>query len=105
VNLLGHLQDEDAWVLEPPLDVRNDEASLCGHVRTIDLDLHRNRNIVRRTVQREDARNLNGRLTRLRNRSLVAQRLEGHVGIMLHVENLRVHILVAAFVAAVSAGS
>jgi hypothetical protein len=50
VNLLGDLKNEYAWILQTPLDVRDDEVSFGCALCSIDVDLHRDSQFMRSAV-------------------------------------------------------
>lgn len=61
-NVVLSLPDQEARVLEAPLHIRNDELPLRCCLRAIDVDLHRNRQVVRSAEESEHSVHLNGRV-------------------------------------------
>ena len=58
-----NFEDEDARVLESPLNVWHGEVRFCDQVCTIDVNLKRHGNVVWCAVEGEDSGDLNLRVT------------------------------------------
>src|ERR1700722_15404069 len=70
VNLLGDPKNEYAWILQTPLDPRDNEVGFGRALRSIDVDLHGDSQLMRSAMQREDPGDLYRRVADASNRAL-----------------------------------
>ena len=86
-----------------PFHIGDNEVRFGGESSAVDVDLHGHGEVMGRAVQRECAGDLDGGVAGGRDGAVVFLRGEGDFGVVVDVENILVHFLVAAGLAAVSA--
>ena len=72
VDFLGHPENKDAGIFEPSLDIESGEVTSHRQIRSVDVNLHGRREVMRLTVQREDAADPNRGAAEWRDGPLVA---------------------------------
>lgn len=104
VNLVTHAQEKRAWVLQSPFHVRNRKCSRRRGIAILYVGVDGQRHGMRLAMHAEFAIYHEMRLAPAAEGTSKPLRAEDDFGIFIAFQNLLVHLLVAGFVAAVSAG-
>ena len=101
-DLLGDLEDENARVFQAPLHIGNREARYAGEGRSVDVNLHRYREVMRRAMKCEDTSHLDRRITRGCDGSLITPGRERDFGKPRRFQNIIVHLFISSLIAAIA---
>ena len=103
VHFLGYFENEDARVLQSPFHIRDNKVCFGSESAAVNVDLLWHAEIMGCAVKCKDAGDLNDGVTSRGDGSVVFLWSKGDFRVMFNVQNILVHLFVAAGFAAVSA--